>query len=56
MVSCKAVLVVDGHEYPASTGSIFYVRAGVPHRFKQIEEDLESLVVSSAGSEDSKKP
>ena len=56
VVRGEAVLVVDGDEHPASAGSIFYVRAGVPHRFTQIEEDLEVLVVFSSWNEDSKKP
>jgi quercetin dioxygenase-like cupin family protein len=40
----KAVLNVDGEDHPVETGSVLYVRAGVPHHFHSITEELGVLV------------
>jgi quercetin dioxygenase-like cupin family protein len=45
----RAVLDVDGEGYPAGPGSIFYVRAGVSHRFHSITEELRVLVFFASG-------
>jgi mannose-6-phosphate isomerase-like protein (cupin superfamily) len=45
VVSGTAVLVIDGTRTPVATGSIAYVPAGVPHRFEEIGEDLQVVVV-----------
>jgi mannose-6-phosphate isomerase-like protein (cupin superfamily) len=43
----RAVLEVDGERTPAEPGSILFVAAEVPHRFVDIEEDLEVVVLFS---------
>lgn len=43
----KAVLTADTETYPASAGSVFFVKAGAPHKFVKIEEDLQVLVFFS---------
>jgi len=52
----RAVLEVDGERTAAEPGSILFVAAGVPHRFVEIEEALEVVVlfskVSPGGGED----
>jgi len=40
----RAVLDVDGEANPVGPGSVVYVRAGVPHRFCEISEELSVLV------------
>ena len=40
----KAVLNVDGEDHPVEPGAVIYVRAGVPHHFHSITEELEVLV------------
>jgi mannose-6-phosphate isomerase-like protein (cupin superfamily) len=46
----RAVLDVDGEDLPVGPGSVVYVRAGVPHRFHSISEEL-SVLVFFAGKE-----
>ncbi len=48
VVSGRAVLEVDGERQPVSPGSVVYVKAGVEHRFVEIEEKLEVLVFFAA--------
>lgn len=43
----KAVLVAGDKRYPAKSGSIFFVKAAVTHKFVDIEEDLQVLVFFS---------
>lgn len=43
----KAVLDVEGEKFPATTGSILFVKARVKHHFHDIEEDLKVLVLFS---------
>ena len=40
----KAVLNVDGEDHPVEPGAVIYVRAGVPHHFHSITEELHVLV------------
>ena len=40
----KAVLNVDGTDHPVEPGAILYVRAGIPHHFHSITEELEVFV------------
>jgi mannose-6-phosphate isomerase-like protein (cupin superfamily) len=40
----RAVLTVEGKDYPVVGGSIVYVRAHAQHRFHDITEDLTTLV------------
>jgi mannose-6-phosphate isomerase-like protein (cupin superfamily) len=48
----RAVLEVDGARTAAEPGSILFVAAGAPHRFVDIEQDLEVVVLfSKAGPE-----
>jgi len=47
VVSGRARLSVDGEDVPVEPGSVFYVAAGVDHRFHSITEDLSVLVVFS---------
>lgn len=49
----SAVLLVGEEETPARPGSIIFVRAGVPHRFEQISEDLRVLVFFVPGRDQS---
>ena len=44
VVSGRAVLTAGGDEQRVGPGSVVYVRAGVEHRFKAIEEELRVLV------------
>lgn len=39
---------IDGEEKDVSPGTVIYVKAGVDHRFFDIEEDLSVLVVFAA--------
>ena len=41
----KAQIEIDGKSEPVHHGSAIFVAAGVPHRFKAIEQDLVTLVV-----------
>lgn len=43
----KAVLDVEGEQFPATEGSIFFVKARAKHHFHDIEEDLKVLVLFS---------
>jgi len=47
----KAVVNIAGERTPVGPGSIIYVVKGVEHKFEDIEEDLEVLVVFSVGKE-----
>lgn len=40
----KAVLAVDGKDYPVEQGSVLFVAAHAKHRFHSIAEDLTTLV------------
>lgn len=51
VVAGRAVLDVDGESHPVHPGSILYVRAGVPHRFHSIEEELRVVVFFSRAGE-----
>jgi mannose-6-phosphate isomerase-like protein (cupin superfamily) len=44
VASGKAVLAVDGQDYPVETGSVVFVKANAKHRFHSIGEDLTCLV------------
>lgn len=41
----RAVLDVSGQAVPVRAGSVVFVAQGAPHRFRDIEEDLATLVV-----------
>ncbi len=41
----KAQIEVDGKSQPVNHGSAVFIAAGVPHRFKAIEQDLVTLVI-----------
>ena len=43
----RALLEVDRERTPAEPGSILFVAAGAPHRFADIAEDLEVVVLFS---------
>jgi quercetin dioxygenase-like cupin family protein len=45
VIKGKAQIEVDGKSQPVHYGSAIFVAAGVPHRFKAIEQDLVTLVV-----------
>jgi quercetin dioxygenase-like cupin family protein len=47
VVKGKAMLTAADVLFPASAGSIFFVKADIPHRFIDIEEDLQVLVFFS---------
>jgi mannose-6-phosphate isomerase-like protein (cupin superfamily) len=47
----KAQIEINGRSQPVSHGSAIFVAAGVPHRFKTIEQDLMTLVVFSPAEE-----
>ncbi len=49
VVAGRAVLDVDGESHPVHAGSVVYVRAGVPHHFHSIEEQLEVVVFFARG-------
>jgi mannose-6-phosphate isomerase-like protein (cupin superfamily) len=51
VVKGKAVVVIAGERTPVGPGSIVYVVKGIEHRFEDIEEDLEVLVLFSVGKE-----
>lgn len=44
VASGRAVLAVDGQDYPVESGSVVFVRANAKHRFHSISEDLTTLV------------
>jgi mannose-6-phosphate isomerase-like protein (cupin superfamily) len=52
VVQGSAVLLVGEEETPAETGSVIFVRAGVPHRFDRISEDIRVLVFFAPGWDD----
>lgn len=41
----RAMIRMGEEDRPVSAGSVVYVKAGVPHKFHTIEEDLRVLVV-----------
>lgn len=43
----RAVLNAGDEMFPAKSGSIFFVKAEVPHKFTDIEEDLQVIVFFS---------
>lgn len=45
VLSGKAKLEINGKREIAIPGSLLYVEAGIPHKFVEIEEDLEVLVL-----------
>lgn len=45
VIKGKAQIEIDGNSQPVSHGSVIFVAAGVPHRFKAIEQDLLTLVI-----------
>ena len=47
VIAGRAVLVVAEERRPVAAGSVAFVAAGVDHRFVEIEEDLETLVIWS---------
>jgi mannose-6-phosphate isomerase-like protein (cupin superfamily) len=44
VASGRAVLAVDGRDYPVEPGSVVFVKANAKHRFHSIGEDLTTLV------------
>ena len=40
----RAVLAVDGRDYPVEPGTVVFVKANAKHRFHSITEDLTTLV------------
>ena len=52
----KAQLQAAGVDYPAETGTAFFVRAGVDHGFHSIEADLDVLVIFAAGTSSPSSP
>lgn len=48
----KAVLTVEGRDFPAREGSILFVKAKAAHHFHSIEEDLKVLVFFSKANRD----
>ncbi len=44
----RAVLSVAEEQAPVAAGSILFIRAGVPHRFVEVEARLHALVLFSA--------
>jgi len=44
VASGRAVLAVDGQDYPVESGSVVFVKANAKHRFHSISEDLTTLV------------
>ena len=49
VVRGKAVVLVGKETAQVETGSVIYVPAGEEHRFQDIEEDLELLVIFAPG-------
>ncbi len=47
VLSGEAVLVVGEERHMANSGAVLFVAANVPHRFEDIEEDLDILVFFS---------
>ena len=45
VVRGRARMKVGAEDQPVSAGSVIFVEAGVEHRFHEIEEDLEILVI-----------
>ena len=52
IIKGKGVLRVDGDDQPVKGGSIIYVKAGVEHQFRSIDEDLNILVFFAEGSDE----
>ena len=50
VVRGRAMIRIDDERSAVGPGSVIYVRAGVPHRFEEIEEDLSVLVVFTEGA------
>lgn len=50
VIEGRAVLRVGDDEVPVKPGSVVYVKAGVDHRFHDIEDDLKVLVFFSTDS------
>jgi len=44
VASGRAVLAVDGQDYPVEPGSVVFVKANAKHRLHSIGEDLTTLV------------
>jgi mannose-6-phosphate isomerase-like protein (cupin superfamily) len=51
----RATIRVADEDRPVGPGSVVYVAAGVPHRFHDIQEELEILVVFTP-AEDGRRP
>ena len=51
-----AALTVGGVEHEVVPGAVFFVRAGVDHRFHSITSDLDVVVVFASGSSSSADP
>ncbi|MCZ6634794.1 MAG: cupin domain-containing protein [bacterium] len=48
VIQGRAVFEAGSEARPVASGSVIYVRAGVDHRFREITEDLQTLVFFSA--------
>ena len=49
IIKGRGVLRVEGEDQPVMGGSIIYVKAGVEHQFRSIDEDLSILVFFAEG-------
>ncbi len=56
VVTGRGTLTVAGDKFEVTAGSIIYVKAEVPHRFSDIEEDLQVLVVFPKGVSSTEDP
>lgn len=54
VIKGRSKFVVDGREHSVESGTILFVKAGDEHQFKDIEEDLQVVIMFSKG--DTKKP
>jgi mannose-6-phosphate isomerase-like protein (cupin superfamily) len=45
VLSGRASISIEGVEHPVEAGSVIFVEAEAPHRFVDIEDDLEVLVL-----------
>ena len=52
----SGVIDIGGEDHPAGPGSVFFVKAQVPHRFHSITADLDVLVVFSTGPASAEDP
>lgn len=50
----RSKFMVKGKEYPVKSGTILFVKAGDEHYFKDVEEDLQVVIIFSKG--DAKQP